>query len=248
MTGRFLACLAVLVFASLSCAARSDARKAGTITYQNLVPGGIGVGGVTSCVKGRTSQPGSRETMAQMFAEAILNSRADIPLMGADRVRSAVGADTYESTLDQFQGRGELSASTLDTLRAALADSVRYFVVARVEKDDEYRDTVERDTDYDPKTDNSETFNTATRTVEVGYRVYDLREGKLAWKVRQSDSEVEEAKAPTTSTIFKPYTVAGMLETALSDDKGPEPGMPDAFRNLAGIFRTFAKTLPKPKK
>jgi hypothetical protein len=117
-----------------------------------------------------------------------------------------------------------------------------------VEKDDEYRDTVERDTDYDPKTDNSETFNTATRTVEVGYRVYDLREGKLAWKVRQSDSEVEEAKAPTTSTIFKPYTVAGMLETALSDDKGPEPGMPDAFRNLAGIFRTFAKTLPKPKK
>ena len=246
--GRFLTCLAVLVVASLSFAARCEARKAGTITYQNLVPGGIAIGGVTSCVKGRTSQPGSRETMAQMFEETILNSRADIPLMGADRVRSAVGADTYGSMLDQLQGKGELSASTLDTLRAALVDSARYFVVARVEKDNEYRDTVERDTDYDPKTDNSETFNTATRTIELRFQVYDLRDGKLAWKVRQTESEVEEAKAPSTSTIFKPYTVVGMLETALSDDKGPDPGMPDAFRNLAEIFHTFAKALPKRKK
>src|SRR6188508_3048410 len=81
MTGRFLTSLAIV--ASLSCAARSDARKAGTITYQNLVPGGMAIGGVTSRIKGRTSEPGSRETMAQMFEEAILNSRADVPLMGA---------------------------------------------------------------------------------------------------------------------------------------------------------------------
>jgi len=246
MTGRFLTCLAILMVASLSCAARSDARKAGTITYQNLVPGGIAIGGVTSRIKGRTSEPGSRETMAQMFEEALLNSRADIPLMGADRVRSAVGADTYESILDQFDLKGDLSGSTLDTLRAALADSVRYFVVARIEKDYENRDTVERDTDYDMKLD--KTFNTATRTVVVGFMVYDLRDGKLAWKFRPIDSETEEAEAPKTSTIFKPNTVAGMLETALSDDKGPDPGMPDAFRNLAGIFRTFEKALPKRKK
>src|SRR6185436_7486947 len=142
MTGRFLTCLAVLAVASLSFAARSDARKAGTITYQNLVPGGIAIGGVTSRINGRTSQPGSRETMAQMFEEAILNSREDVPIMGADRVRSAVGADTHESILDQFDLKGDMSASTLDTLRAALVDSVHYFVVARVEKDSEIRDTV----------------------------------------------------------------------------------------------------------
>ena len=73
-------------------------------------------------------------------------------------------------------------------------------------------------------------------------------EGKLAWKFRPIDSETEEAEAPKTSTIFKPNTVAGMLETALSDDKGPDPGMPDSYRNLAGIFRTFEKALPKRKK
>ena len=132
---RHLAHAAILVFASLGCAVRADAGgKAGTITYQNLVPGGIAIGGVTSRIDGPTSQPGSRESMARMFEESFLRLRADIPLMGADRVRSALGSGTYESMLDQFKSKGEVSASTLDSLRAALADSVRYLVVARVEE------------------------------------------------------------------------------------------------------------------
>jgi len=246
---RYLTHVAILVFASLSWAARSEAGgKAGTITYQNLVPGGIAIGGVTSHIDGPTSQPGSRESMARMFEESFLQSRTDIPLMGADRVRSAVGGDTYESMLDQLKSRGEVSGSTLDSLRAALVDSVRYLVVARIEKEKALRYTVERDTDYDPKTYNFETFNIASRTVEVGFRVYDLHDGKLAWNVRRTDSEEQEARLPKPSTIFKSFTVAGQLETALSDDKGPDPGMPDVFGNLAVIFDQFTRALPKRRK
>lgn len=245
---RFLTSLVVLGFASLCFAARTEARKAGTITYQNLASGGIAVGGVTSRVKDSTSKPRSRGSMAETF-EVFLRSRADFPVMGADRVRSVVGADTHESMLDQFEWRGEVSPSMLDSLRAALVDSVRYLVVARIEKDEEDRDrdTIERDTDFDGKTDDSETFNTATRTVAVRFQVYDLREGKLAWNVRQTDSETAKAEVPKTPTIFKPYTVLGQLET-LSGDKGPVPDMPDASWNLQRIFDIFTNALPKRKK
>lgn len=241
--------VAILVFTSLGCAVRAEAGgKAGTITYQNLVPGGIAIGGVTSRINGPTSQPESRESMARMFEETILNARADIPLMGADRVRSAVGDDIYESMLDQFKWKGEVSSSTLDSLRTALADSVRYLVVAGIEKERTSHDTVERDTDYDFTTYNPKPFKVSTRTVEVGFRVYDLHDGKLAWQVRQIDSEEHEVEVPKPSTIFNPKTVAGLLESALSDDKMPDPSMPDVFRNLAEIFEKFTRALPKRKK
>jgi hypothetical protein len=168
--------------------------------------------------------------------------------MGADRVRSAVGDDTYESMLDQFKLKGEVSGSTLDSLSAALVDSIRYLVVAGIEKEWTSRDIAERDTDYDLMTDNSEHFKTATRSVTVGFRVYDLHDGKQAWKVRQIDSEYNEAKVPEPSTIFSPKTVVGQLEAAMSDDKVPDPSMPDVFRNLAEIFEKFTRALPKRKK
>lgn len=245
----FNARVAILVFTSLGCAATSEAGgKTGTITYQNLVPGGIAIGGVTSRTDGPTSQPGSRESMARVFEEALLDGRADIHLMGADRVRLAVGVDTYESMLDQFKLKGEVSISTLDSLRIALVDSVRYLVVARIEKEWSSRDIAERDTDYDLRTDNSEHFKTATRMVEAGFRVYDLHDGKLAWKVRQIDSEYNEVKLPETSTIFSKKTVVGQLEATFSDDKVPDPSMPDVSRNLAGIFEKFTRALPKRKK
>jgi hypothetical protein len=241
--------VAVIVLTSLCCAARSEAGgKAGTITYQKLVPGGIAIGGVTSRVNGPTFQPGSRESMARMFEGAILDARADIPLMGADRVRSAVGDDIYESMLDQFKWKGEVSASTLDSLRTALVDSVRYLVVAGIEKDWTSRDTAELDRDYDFSTYNPETFKVATRTVEVGFRVYDLHDGKLAWKVRQLVTVEEDVKVPKPSTIFSPKTVAGQIEISLSDDKVPDPRMPDLSQNLAQIFEKFTRALPKRKK
>lgn len=243
----FNARVAIFVVASLSFAAPEASGKAGSITYQNLVPGGIAIGGVTSRVDGPSSQPGSRESMARAFEVALRGGRADVPLMGANRVRAAVGNGIYESMLAQFQLKGELSASTLDSLRAALVDSVRYFVVARVEKDYENHDTTERDTDYDLKTDNSETFKTSTHTVEIGFRVYDLHDGKLAWKFRPIDSQYNETKVSKSSTIFSPKTVVGQLEIASNEDKVPNPAMPDLSRNLASIFDTFTRALPKRK-
>jgi hypothetical protein len=241
--------VAILVVASMSCAAPMEASgKAGTITYQNLVPGGIAIGGVTSRVDGPTSQPGSREAMALAFEEALRAARADIPLMGADRVRSAVGEEIHESMLAQFQLKGELAVATLDSIRAALGDSVRYLVVARVEMDDEAHDTTERDTDFDLRTDNSETFKVSVRTVNVGFRVYDLHDGKLAWKFRPVDSEVNEARVPESSTIFSPKTVLGQLEIASDENKAPYPSMPGVSRNLASIFDKFTRALPKRKK
>jgi hypothetical protein len=244
----FHARVAILVVASMSCAAPTKASgKAGTITYQNLVPGGIAIGGVTSRVDGPTSQPGSRESMARAFEGVLRDQRPDIPLMGADRVRAAVGDEIYESMLAQFQLKGEVSVSTLDSLRTALVDSVRYVVVARIERDDPIQDTTERDTDYDRTTD-PETFKTAMRTVVVGFRVYDLHDGKLAWKIRPIDSEVNETKVPKPSTIFSPKTVVGQLEIASSEDKVPYPGMPDVTQNLAAVFDKFTRALPKQKK
>jgi hypothetical protein len=238
----------ILVFASMSCAVPMEASaKAGTMTYQNLVPGGIAIGGVASRIDGPTSQPGSRESMARAFEGALRAARADIPLLGADRVRRAVGDEIHESMLAQFQLKGELSVSTLDSIRAALVDTVRYLVVARVEKDDAIHDTTERDTDYDRTTD-PETFKTAMRTVVVGFRVYDLHDGKLAWKFRPIDSEVNETKVPKPSTIFSPKTVVGQLEISSSEDKVPYPDMPDVFQNLAEIFDKFARALPHRKK
>jgi hypothetical protein len=245
----FHARVAILVVASVSCAAPTKASgKAGTITYQNLVPGGIAIGGVTSRVDGPTSQPRSRESMARAFEGALRDQRPDIHLMGADRVRSAVGDDTYESMLAQFQLKGEVSVSTLDSIRAALVDSVRYLVVAGIEKERTLDYTTERDTDYDLTTDNSETFKVAMRTVEVGFRVYDLHDGKLAWKVRQIDSEENEEKVPKPSTIFSPKTVVGQLEAAGSEAKTPYPSMPDVSQNLAAVFDKFTRALPKRKK
>jgi hypothetical protein len=155
--------------------------------------------------------------MALVFEEAILNARADIPLMGADRVRSAVGDDIYESMLDQFKWKGEVSASTLDSVRTALVDSVRYLVVAGIEKERTSHDIVERDTDYDFTNYNPKPFKVSTRTVEVGFRVYDLHDGKLAWPVRQIDSEENEVEVPKILTIFNQTCVRA--EATLSDDR-----------------------------
>jgi hypothetical protein len=222
--------------------------KAGKITYQDLVPGGMAVGGVTSLIEGPTSPRESRKVMTQMFENYFLMTRTDIPFMRADRVRSAVGLDSYEAMLDHLQSTGEVTAPALASLRAALVDSVRYFVVARLEKEKVSRYTNKEDPDDDPQTDNSAIVKSAFRKLEVSFRIYDLRDGTLAWNTRQSHTESKETSAPASSKVFKPYTVAGMLESALSNEKGPaDPQLPDAFGNLPTIFDKFLNKLPKKK-
>jgi len=240
---------AIVVAALIGSAAPLEARaKTGKITYRDLVPGGLAIVGVTSVVEGPTSERDSRKGMSRIFQNIFLETRRDIPLMGSDRVRSAVGLDSYESMLDHFQATGEVAAPELAALRVALVDSIRYVVVARLEKEKVNRYTSEVDPDNDPDTKNT-IVKTATRTIEAGFRVYDLRDGTLAWSTRQSCSVENETSAPAGSRLFKSSTVAGMLETVLSDEKGPaDPRLADAFANLPEIFGKFASKLPGKKK
>jgi hypothetical protein len=240
----------VLVSALIGGAAPLEAgNKVGKITYQDLVPGGMAIGGVTSLIKGTTSQREYREVMAQTFEICFLRRRTDIPMMGADRVRAALGRDSYESMLDHFQLTGELTAPALATLKAALVDSVRYVVVARLEKEKVKRSASKVDPDDNPDTKNSEIVKTAERTVEVGFRVYDLRDGTMAWSTRQSGEESNVASAPADEPLFESHTVAGMLESIVSDEAAPaDPPLQNTAGNLPRIFDKFAKKLPQGKK
>jgi hypothetical protein len=251
---RQVAQAAILVSALIGNAAPLEAgNKAGKIRYQDLVPrdlvpGGLAMGGVTSVVGGPTSHRRSREIMALMFEDA-LSARTDIPLMRVDRVRWAVGPEAYESILDHYELTGDVVAPTLAALRAALVDSIRYVVFARLESDKVVTYKNEEDTDDDPHTDNSEIVKSAFRTVRAEFRVYDLRDGALAWDTRLSGTESAETSAPASGTLFKSWTVAGMLESALSNEEGPpDPQVGDTYRNLPGIFEKFMTKLPKKKK
>lgn len=247
---RHITHVAILVSALIGTAAPLEAGdKAGKITYQDLVPGGMAMGGVTSSIGGPTSERESREVMARMFENHFLITRTDIPFMGSDRVRAAVGLDSYEAMLDHVQLTGEVTAPALASLRAALVDSVRYVVVARLEREKVKRYKNEEDPDDDPQTENSEIVKTAYRILEVGFRVYDLRDGPLAWNTRQSGTESKETSMPADPKLFKSYTVAGILESALTDDMGPpDPQLQDTFANLPRIFDKFVSKLPKKKK
>ena len=249
MLTRIIASRLFLVAAMTGIATPLEAgNKAGTITYQNLVPGGVAIVGVTSHLQGPTSPPESRGVMAKTFEEQFLMWREDIPLMGVDRVRSAVGPEPYEAMLDQVQSTGELSTPALASLKAALVDSVRYVVVARLERERVNRGTNEVDPDNDPDTKDSKIVNYINRIIDVTFRVYDLRDGTLAWNRHQTGTETRENSAPVGTTLFKSYTAAGILESVLSDEKGPpDPPLGDAFENLPGIFETFLKKLPKKK-
>ena len=220
----------------------------GRITYADLVPGGMGIAGVTSIIEGPTSQRESRGEMAQIFEKYFRKSRTDIPLMGADRVRSALGQDAYDSMLDSVQSTGGLSAPQLAALRSALVDSVRYVVVARLEREKIEHDKDEEDPDKDPKTQNSEVIKTTTRKVEVSFQVYDLRDGTPAWMTKRSGEESKWIRGPVDEPIFKSGSIAGMIESVVSDP-GPEyPEPKPTMANLPRIFDYFARLLPQAKK
>jgi hypothetical protein len=221
----------------------------GKITYADLVPGGMAIAGVTSIIEGPTSQHESRGEMAQIFETQFRTSRTDIPLMGADRVRSALGPDAYDSMLDSVQTTGGLSASELAALRSGFADSVRYVVVARLEREKIEHDNDQVDPDNDPKTENMEIIKTTTRKVEVSFQVYDLRDGTPAWMTKRSGEEGKSIRGPIDAPLFKSGTVAGMLESALGDPGGPEfPEPKPTMANLPRIFDYFARLLPQAKK
>jgi hypothetical protein len=220
----------------------------GKITYADLVPGGMAIAGVTSIIAGPTSQRESRAEMTQVFETNFRNSRTDIPLMGADRVRSALGQDAYDSMLDSAQATGGLSASELTAFRSALVDSVRYVVVARLEREKIEHDKEEVDPDNDPKTKNMEIVKTTTRKVEVSFEVYDLRDGTPAWMTKRSGEESKWIRGPMEEQIFKSGSIAGMIESVVSD---PGPGYPEpksTMANLPRIFDYFARLLPHEKK
>jgi hypothetical protein len=220
----------------------------GKITYADLVPGGMAIAGVTSILNGPTSHHESREEMTQIFESYFRKSRTDIPLLGADRVRSALGLDAYNSMLDSVQTTGGLTALELAALRSTLADSVRYVVVARLEREKIEHDKDKVDPDNDPKTENMEIIKTTTRKVEVSFQVYDLRDGSSAWMTKRSGEESKWIRGPMEGQIFDAKTVAGMVESALSDP-GPEyPEPKPTMANLPRIFDYFARLLPQAKK
>ena len=200
-----------------------------SFTYVSLSAGGIVVGGVTFCRVCEELETAERFRVhsASLLRASILEKRPDIDVQPAMTITRAVGPESYNALLDDYELAGELEQARLAQLSEAL-DDLRYVIFARIEAD-----VIDRVTTFQGDTTTYE----ITRTVTTGFQVYDLAARIPVWSSTITASEKKENEYDQSGGFF-----SDLIES-LFFNKYPSP--PEFNELLRKTFERFAKQLPK---
>jgi hypothetical protein len=249
-------CTALVALATLAgCAAESKLLRAdASFTAASLAESGLAVVGVVQ--KDEVAQV--RPPLIAALEAAVAAERADIPLLGADRVRDALGADAWKRLLNAFQARGTLDSAATGALARAVGGEARYAVVARVIR------AATRTADRESEAPRDSTrfsvpryLRIAGRDARVDVQVYDLTTGAL---VRRAEHEGWSESARYSGGPYMwdlPPQPRGPT-VMVGPRAAPPPGLPDSLREEWGFpdppplaeaadmaFRAFARGLPR---
>ena len=235
--------IAILVLGG--CAAESEiTRLDPSLTDRDLRQGKLAVLGVV-----KFQEPDQvRPPLIAMLEKTWREERPDVPLVPAESVSRALGAERDRKLLLAYEYQGTLDPAALAELSDSLRGVARFLMVARVEKDRtrsstrgiNSSDTTAQRSDY--------AMGITGRDAQVAVQLYDLSRRTLVMSARfQGSSENER---PMLSPL-RPGGSSGVnLEVtgAVPPDEHSYPGAPELALALEEPFRNFARMLPGSSK
>lgn len=176
---------ALLLIAALAACGRPHVfglRHDPAFTYESLHGGSIAVGGVTGVTGDEPPAPATRSQFESLLATALMEAYPRLKVVPAGAVVAALGEASHTELLARYRLAGELDSAAQHEMNTRLANA-RYVILARIEADvTDSSETVTPDTlgkkEY-------ETVNlAASRTMTVGFQVYDRLLGRSVWSGR----------------------------------------------------------------
>lgn len=226
------------------CAAEAKIlREDATLTNRALREGGIAVLGVVKVEEIDTVRPPLIAKLEIVFAE----ERPDIHVIGAQRVREALGKASYRRILLGYEYHGVIDTASLREIADSLRGAARYVVVARVDSDRLRRSTRDAKDADTSRVGWAAAVLVTGRNARVAVRLYDLDQRTVCLDAQYAGT-AENLKAGVASSVRPPEPQAGVTVGTAPQIVPQEEGYPDP-PELAEVvetpFRTFARSLPK---
>ncbi len=237
----FISTLITALTLHAGCASESDILRSDPgLRASDLHDGKIAVLGVV-----KYQEPDQiRPPLIAMLQRTLAEERRDIPLVPADSVRDALGAERYRKTLLEYEYQGSLDEAALRDLAGSLR-GVRFLVMARVDKDRTRYSTRGR-ADADTGSMRPDfAMGVTGRDARVTVHLYDLVRGTLVFAARYMGSS-EESRPVRVPASGSPAGSGVRVDVgaATSPENEGYPGAPELALALEGPFRAFARALP----
>ena len=233
----------LLLFAALVSCARPHVeglRRDPTFTYESLHGGSIAVGGVTAVTDDDPPTPAARSQFEGLLATALLEAYPRLKVVPAGAVAAALGEASHTELLARYRLAGELDSAARHDIYTRLENS-RYVLFARIEADfTDNSETVTPDTARKPKYETVKLA--ASRTMTVGFEVYDRSLGRSVWNGRLSAADT----AANTYVEQRGFVAALVTSMIRGEHKRPSP--PSRTKVLRPLFEEFTESLPRPPK
>ncbi|MCZ6558242.1 MAG: hypothetical protein O7A69_10775 [SAR324 cluster bacterium] len=248
--------LALMMGLASSCATSvTGVRKSKDFTYNDIINGGMAIGGVFSIFEELSAKHKNRN--ATNLQLSIQEEREDYPLTPMPEVRNTLGREKYETLMEEYATDGIFGKPALAELKSALKE--RFLVVVRIENDDigdtQYRREFPRKDARGRIISTGGIKATIFREIKVTAHVYDLQKGKSVWNGLVSSRGVESKLYPDRKTNKDVAVLAALVNLAKGKDinpdqrtlleKYPPPRPPPLFRLLPHAFEAFADELPE---
>jgi hypothetical protein len=217
-------------------------REDATLTAAELREGRIAVLGVVKVEETDRVRPPLIAKLEAVLAE----ERPDLPLVGIQRVRDAMGKASYRRILLEYEYHGVIDTASLREIADSLRGEARYVVVARVESERlrrSIRDAPDADTVRIGRV-----FGTLVtgRNARVSVRLYDLDSRTIrldAQYAGTAESLSAGAVSDVRPPVRQPEVSVGSVEILPREEGYPDP--PELAEVVETPFRTFVRSLPK---
>ncbi|MEW5735161.1 MAG: hypothetical protein AB1921_09920 [Thermodesulfobacteriota bacterium] len=249
-----LAAAGLLLFLCFSCTPKVQGLvQDPDFTAGAIMDNGLAVGAVTGPT-GPLPQ-GDASLYGRVLIDRITKERKLFRVKPLEQVMTAMGPEAYGKMVAQYAQNGIVSQEFLQDLKSV--QGARYLIFARIDADtvDHSNSTssnevvVKRDQNGNPVKTQTEVTNryTTTRSASVGFDIYDTSTGRSVWSGSLQDTA-------STGTDYKDISDPGKngWDTLAKDVVrnvvlGPReyPSPPPLQQVLEGIFKGFAKGLPK---
>ncbi len=207
-----------------------------TFTYQSLDSGRIAVGGVTSIADGAAHSPRTRAGSESLLINSLREAHPLLQVAPAGAVAVEFGDKAHGELLDRYGRVGELDSASLHEMSARLP-KLRYVVFARIDADViDSTETVTLDS-----TQNEHTELSRSRTMSVGFNVYDMSLRRSVWS-----GQFTQRKGSSNNYDQPRGLLAAVVSAILDSHEYPAPPAEDKV--LRPIFDAFAESLPQSSK
>ena len=210
-------------------------------TYGSLDSGSIAVGGVTSITGDAALSPSTRGQFESLLTTSLREVYPRLEVASPGAVATGIGDSLHGRLLERYRLSGELDSAAVHEIRARLAKP-RYVVLARIEADlIDSTETVTRDTS-DKKSKVEHVVLLRSRTMTVGFHVYDTSLMRAVWSGQLTRSEA------SSNSYDQPRGFVASVVTAIVRGSPKYPAPPTQTKVLRPLFEEFAESLPQPPK